>query len=256
MKAAARDSLTSDDIASLIANYGFESLSEFHITESEWDKTSRSMPLSHSVTDNTLVQRIVLLQDFDKVAHRHLVSEETRLATFDRDDSNVNQVWLLATLKDTNLPLGNTPWPRDGSKPWPHTLASAGFFATLDADRVYCFCCNLSMSDLEGICEPWIMHAVRSPDCAYTKLMKGVQFVAGRYSPLHGSESCYHLLFTRWLLFAIQLQSRSARHSSTSGNETDESHICGLTNRRQSTAIRNRATAESYWKADISNGDN
>lgn len=54
----------------------------------------------------------------------------------------------------------------------PASLARAGFFYFGKHDHVYCYYCGLGLKQLSSTDNPWVEHALYSPNCAHLLLNK------------------------------------------------------------------------------------
>lgn len=56
-------------------------------------------------------------------------------------------------------------------------LAEAGFYYVGISDYLKCFHCDIGLCSWEAGDDPWIEHALHSPECSYLRLNKGQEFI-------------------------------------------------------------------------------
>jgi len=74
-------------------------------------------------------------------------------------------------------------WPKESIQP-ARRLSEAGFFFTQTTDAVSCFNCNLTLTNLKEIHDPWALHATYSSCCSFLRCKKDMQFI-NHYQAAH-----------------------------------------------------------------------
>ncbi|ESO97011.1 hypothetical protein LOTGIDRAFT_115434, partial [Lottia gigantea] len=67
-------------------------------------------------------------------------------------------------------------WPKQ-YRPTKTQLAEAGFFHTVVANKVICFCCGVAILDWEPTADSWQQHALVSSQCHFILHEKGPEFI-------------------------------------------------------------------------------
>lgn len=53
-----------------------------------------------------------------------------------------------------------------------------------------CYCCGIHFKDWQYLANPWVLHAIRSPDCTLLLISKGRQFVEDVHKTYNLVKTC------------------------------------------------------------------
>lgn len=106
-------------------------------------------------------------------------SNSPRATSEEREVETLEQQYQFPAFTDQTTRLKTfSDWPKT-SKKSPSKLSPAGFFYIGVDERIICFSCGLSKSNIwNRRDDPWKKHALCSPNCDYLKMVKGSEFIA------------------------------------------------------------------------------